>query len=382
MMIRRPRPWIWLIRICFLVAALTFGIVYQASAKEPTDLARVIGWVIDEVILPDHRAMVDAASAQRNALDALCAMPSQAGLTNARDRFADLIGAFSRIEVYRFGPSRSENRYERLFFWPDRGGRSLRQVQGVIANQDETALTVESLQNKSVALQGLVALDYLLAGTGNADLAKVFETGTEGATARDYRCTYALAAAGAIADTANDILEGWQGTDGYGALMLAPGPDNPVYRSNIEVIEDILQATAEQIQILRDLKLAAVIGDTPEDARPKRAPFWRSNVVLTAMLGNIDAVLGLHGDHALAALLPEEHAAFARSLRFELGQARRALSILEAEGGAWETLAAEANSHDALSYTLIPLAGAAAILGERYPPALGLTLGFNSLDGD
>ena len=48
----------------------------------------------------------------------------------------------------------------------------------------------------------------------------------------------------------------------------------------------------------------------------------------------------------------------------------------------WETLVTDADNHADLTYTLIPLADAIALLEGGYPDALGLITGFNSLDGD
>ncbi len=68
------------------------------------------------------------------------------------------------------GPAREDNRFERLFFWPDRRGRGLRQVQGILAEEDETATDPATLYQKSVAVQGLLALDFVLSGEGNETL--------------------------------------------------------------------------------------------------------------------------------------------------------------------------------------------------------------------
>ena len=368
----RPRIGLWITRLVILVAALTLAILYEAHADDAPDFAEAVDRTLETVILPAHAAFLDAAATQREAMAALCETPDEAHLGEAGARFGDLVSAFSRIEMFRFGPARTDNRFERLFFWPDRRSRGLRQVEGLIAEEDETARDVTSLRGKSVAVQGLLALDYVLAGNGSSGL-------IDGSA--DYRCRYGLAISGAILETAREVEAGWTADDGYAALMRAPGPENPVYRTHAEVIEDLLQAASEQIQILHDLKLVAVTGDAPGAAKPKRAPFWRSGLTLPSMIGNIDGVLAVH-DEGLAPLLPAEHARFAQSLDFELTQARGALVRLADDSRAWIDLVADPEAHGALAYAALPLGGALSVLGDRYPPALGLTLGFNSLDGD
>jgi predicted lipoprotein len=54
-------------------------------------------------------------------------------------------------------------------------------VQELLAKQDPTATDAATLRGKSVAMQGLQALEFVLYGTGSETLA----------TGDDYRCRYA-----------------------------------------------------------------------------------------------------------------------------------------------------------------------------------------------
>src|SRR5690606_22737995 len=98
-----------------------------------------------------------------------------------RAQFPAVVTAWSRIELYRFGPLMAQNRSDRILFWPDRKGIALRQVQAILADKDEAALAPETLARKSVAVQGLGALEFVLHGTGSEDLAT-----PDGA----FRCDY------------------------------------------------------------------------------------------------------------------------------------------------------------------------------------------------
>jgi predicted lipoprotein len=116
------------------------------------------------------------------AMEALCATPGMPALYEARDGFAETVAAWGRLSILRFGPLVAENRFERVFFWPDPRGVTLRQVQELLAEEDANALTVEGLEEKSVALQGLPALEFVLHGGGADTLAR--ETAIAAATAR------------------------------------------------------------------------------------------------------------------------------------------------------------------------------------------------------
>ena len=55
-----------------------------------------------------------------------------------------------------------DNRFERILYYPDRKGLGLRQVQALLAEQDASVLAVGALEGKSVAVQGLGALEFVL----------------------------------------------------------------------------------------------------------------------------------------------------------------------------------------------------------------------------
>ncbi|MGX1097278.1 putative lipoprotein [Amorphus sp. MBR-141] len=358
-----------------LLLAATLGAA-PGSAQEagtPVAFKPAVERIISRVIVPSYDRLVDAARDEQTAIADLCAAPGDDTLQVARDRFADLVLAFSAVEPYRFGPARDDNRFERLFFWPDRRSIGQRQVQALLAEEDPSALEVDSLRAKSVAVQGLLALDYVIADDDAAALAEA---------PAGYRCHYAEAISGAILKTAEAIRDGWTAPDGYGALLIAAGPDNPVFRSHGEVVQDFLQAGREQLQVDRDMKILAVIGETPDDAKPKLAPFWRSGLVLPSLEANLQAIETLQEEGGLADLLPADAAFNAGSLRFQLSEASKVFETLRESGRPWTEIAEDPAAHERLTYATIPITGALEILGARYPAALGLILGFNSLDGD
>lgn len=359
--------------IAFLagLSGLAPAIAQEASA--PIAFKPTVERIVSRVIVPSYDRLVAAARDEQTAIAALCAAPRDDTLAAARDGFADLVLAFSAVEPYRFGPAREDNRFERLYFWPDRRSIGQRQVQGLLAGEDPSALEVETLRAKSVAVQGLLALDYVIADNDSAALAEA---------PAGYRCRYAETIAGAILATAEEIRDGWTAPDGYGALLAAAGPDNPVFRSHGEVIQEFLEAGREQLQVLRDMKILAVIRDKASSAKPKLAPFWRSGLVLPALEANLRAVERLQNDGGLAELLPPDAAFNAGSLDFQLDEAGRIFQGLRQNGRPWAEIVEDPADHDRLTYATIPITGALEILANRYPAALGLVLGFNSLDGD
>lgn len=358
-----------------LLLAATLGAAPGSAQEADTPVAfkPAVERIISRVIVPSYDRLVDAARDEQTAITDLCAAPGDDTLQAARDRFADLVLAFSAVEPYRFGPARDDNRFERLFFWPDRRSIGQRQVQALLAEEDPSALEVDSLRAKSVAVQGLLALDYVIADDDAAALAEA---------PAGYRCHYAEAISGAILKTAEAIRDGWTAPDGYGKLMRTAGPDNQVFRSHGEVVQEFLEAGREQLQVVRDMKIVAVIGEAPAAAKPKLAPFWRSGLVLPSLQANLQAIETLQEEGGLADLLPADAAFNADSLRFQLAEAGGVFSALSKSGRPWAEIVKDPAAHERLTYATIPITGALEILATRYPAALGLILGFNALDGD
>jgi uncharacterized protein len=360
-----------------LLASLLVGgqaVAQDAGTAPRIAFAPVVARIVDAVIVPGYIGLAAGAGRRSGSMDDLCARADADTLAAARADFALLVTAWSRVEMFRFGPARDDNRYERLFFWPDRRAIGLRQVEALLAEKNETATSVDGLRQKSVAVQGLLALEYVLFGDGSDTLAA--------GDTESFRCRYGRAIIGAIIKTAREIADGWTAEGGYAGIMRDAGPDNPVYRSHNEALQAIIGAAREQLIVVRDLKLGRSIGEMPEAAVPSRAPFWRSSLALDAIRTNIAAVLALLNSGGLGSILPEESEWLAGSLAFELGRADGALSAVQDTGEAWDVAVRDRKNHQQLAYSLIPLGGAIEILEHGFPDALGLMTGFSTLDGD
>lgn len=364
----------------FLLAGNLAGFLGIFPAHADTNEAArssVLNALVSKFIVPGYESALGAAAAQSAAMDQLCKAPNRENLASAHTSFEALVDAWSGVEIVRFGPIRSENRFERLFFWPDRRSRGLKQVQALVAKQQTEALSPNDLQKKSVAVQGLLALEFVLHGTGSETLSGAVSD----------RCELGKSMARAIELTFSAVLEDWTKPGGYDETLQQPGADNPIYRSQEEVLQEILRAASEQLQIVRNLKIGAVIGDLPAKAKPKRAPFWRSDLTLASLDRNLESVGRLFADIGFSALLTEEDVWLLHSLEFELKQARKAVDDLRKSGTPWvapsgEALVKHPFAHQRLAYSQIPLAGSIRVISEAIPVALGLKLGFNSLDGD
>jgi len=317
---------------------------------------------------PAAQAFTAAARETARLTGNLCAAPGSENLAAARAAFAGLVPAWSRLSVLRFGPLQAENRFERLFFWPDPRGVIVRQVEALLAGKDEAALAPGALGTRSVAVQGLPALEFVLHGTG---------AGALEAVAASYRCRYALAVAGNIADIAATVEAGWDEAAPFPADFAAPAAGNALYRSQREVAGEIVKALGTALQFTRNAELLPPLGETPDKARGKRAPLWRSDLTFALVAARIEAAIELL-DAAGFADDPQARGAV-ETMRFDLSHAAEALRAVTTPA---ESAFTPGEDRERIRYATVALNAANATLGEKLSAALGLTMGFNALDGD
>jgi uncharacterized protein len=367
---RRSRSAIAVREAAIAVIVLFFAIPAFADTT-PEQYRSIVDGSIENYLRPEFAKLEVETAALVPAVESLCAAPSFESLGEVRSAFGKVVLAWSRVEYARLGPVIVDHRLERFSFWPDPKGIGLRQVQSLLADKDESATDPATLADKSVALQGLQALEFVLFGTGSEDLA-----GGEA-----FRCAYAAAIARNLDAIAGDIVAGWNDEAGYVALMRNPGPDNPVYRAPEEPVGDIVEILTTGFQFIRDVKIGAFVGENPKKANPKRAAFWRSGLAIDAIAANFAGLEALFEASGLVPVIETRPggAGFVGSVRFEFKSAGE--SFDEGFPPVVEAVAVPAE-HSRLIYLFIVANTLWKYFTEDISAALGLRTGFNALDGD
>ena len=232
------------------------------AAQADADLPAIAKASLEQYIRPGYAQFAQSTDVLKQSVGALCGKPSPSAVKDAQDAFAATVEAWSVVEPIRFGPVAQERRFERIFYWPDPKGLGTRQIREVLAKQDKSVTEQTGLVGKSVALQGLPALEYLLYGDGAATLEKGGAEGT-------FRCSFAEAVAGNLASIAKEIVDGWQDGAPYTKSYLEPGPANAAYHTAKEVTLELFKTFTAGIEWVRDQKLAKTLGPKPEQARPQ-----------------------------------------------------------------------------------------------------------------
>ncbi len=355
-------------------ARLWFALVVIAPVQAqtlPTDLGE--RW-ISGYVRPATAALVAAASDTGQAVAAYCAAPADEAVRAAvRTHVLTLAGAWGRVAFLRFGPLVEANRFERFLFFPDPRGLVVKQTAAAIAAADAQPLDVDALRARSVAVQGLGALEYALFD-GSAG-----ETITRGGADGRARCAYARDVATALQRTAEELAQGWQASAAFAREFARPAADNRVYRSTAEVAAEAIKASSGGIRFVRDLVLLPALGTDAASARGQRLPLWRSGATAALLAGTIEGLRDFVEAGRLTPLLaPEQRwvpAAFAEEATRIAAQWRSLPQPLD-------RTVADADARAVIELTVLQLKNLQDINDTYLAPALGVSIGFNAFDGD
>ncbi len=230
--------------------------------------------------------------------------------------------------------------------------------------------TLETLNSKSVAVQGLTALEFVLYGTG-------FETlGTaEGA----FRCRYGSAIAQSVAGVADELVAGWAAEDGIALHLMKPDDAFVDYRTPIEAQEELVGILSHGIEAVRDTRLNPFLAKGDVTAKPKLALFWRSGLTVKMIRANVEGLQSLFALSGIAGGVPTEKADLPASIAAEFVKADMALDLVT---DPVEAAVGDPAQAQALVDVVAATQQLGVLIGEQLSTALGLSVGFSSLDGD
>lgn len=333
------------------------------APPSPEALRAVTQDAIDGYILGAYNDLAHETAAFADTLAAYCAMPD--GARDAIDAgFTALLEKWAAVDFMNFGPMARENRFDRFAFWPDPHGTGERQLRQLLARPDPAILAPGALAKQSAAIQGLPALEMLL-------YAK---------SASPARCDFAKAVAANLKEIAASAAAEWRGDKGWRALMLSPGPYNPVYIDPTEPLTDILRVLLQGLEVLRDQRIQPARGPLPESAKAGRAPYARSGATIAYWRASADALSRLAAAAHLTDLAAGNSGRALRSgSEFEFRNLAAALGAVEPP---LDKALTDPQPRAKLGYAMLVLQSLRSIYQTQLPRAAGISPGFNALDGD
>jgi hypothetical protein len=340
------------------VRPLALAALLLAAPAAAQDHAAIAARAVDAHVLPGYAAFASATAALAATAGAHCAGAADRAALDAAYHAA--FDGWMGVSHLRFGPVERLDRAFSIAFWPDPRGAGPRALTQMLAATDPVADDPAAFADASVAVKGLFALDWLL-----------FDPAAEQAEPV-YRCRLIAAVARHLAADAAVVAQEWR-EDHAARLRTAGAPTNVLYTTGAEATRILYGALTGGLEATLDLRMGRPLGGEGPP-QPRRAEAWRSGRPLRNIALSIEALEAL-----TRAFLPEIAAANAALVTAAFAEARAAaravpppLTEAVADPGGRPAVLALQAALRTLRETL------ASDLGG----ALGVTLGFNALDGD
>jgi len=327
-------------RAAAYILALVGAVTVAFSA--PPRAGEIVPAVARSVIAPGFAALKVAFAAQSAAWQTGCANPS-----HLREAYHSAADAWAQAELFRSGPLSKQTRAERIDYWPDPRNATDKGLKALLAAPATPSL--QTIAEASVAAQGLPALERLLFGEG----APVPALG-------EKECAVGGAIAENLTALATALDTEWNDPQA-GEVHRLEGIAHDEVKAR-EAVVALLTDLATGIRVIEDRKLAPLLGSKGAVANPKAAKSWRSGRSVRDIAQNLAALDKAYAQ--IAAYAPQAVA----SVREKLQEAAAAL---QATADANRVVAIQAGINNARYYAV-----------DVLPGELGVTLGFNSLDGD
>ncbi|WP_088342962.1 MULTISPECIES: imelysin family protein [Rhodomicrobium] len=342
------------------------------AAGMGTASARTIGEkAVENHIRPAYQRLATAMADLSTATNAYCAGGGDRAALDAA--FKQAVLGWSGVEHLRFGPMLADNRFERFMFWPDPKSLGRKQLNAALAQKDQTVLSPATLGEKSVALQGLTAFEALM-WSGDAE-------GVTASTPEDqaFACQFAKSIAAHLTRVAAAVRDEWAVNDGFAANLTAPGPEK-LYHNDKEVTLELFKAFTTGLQQTRNAKLNRVLMGNPQEARPRRAAFWRSGNAVASIEANIEAIEDLYRNAGLGEIVKQAGTGEERSTLDQFDLIEKALDGLT--GTPIADVTASKPSWEKLNSVVFGLINIQVTGGQAIVTGAALPMSFNALDGD
>lgn len=313
--------------------------------------ADIVTRAIEDHALPGYAAFGAAAHGLEDAAKASCA-PEDAAL---RAAYHDAFDAWMAVSHLRFGPAEANGASFTLGFWPDTRGATPKAINRLIGSEDPVVYDRAEFGQVSAAARGFFALEQLL-----------YDPTIMVAEPEAARCALVRAVAADIHVLAHGLADGW--TD-FRKQLEAPSADGR-FQSDQEAAQAFFKAASEGLQFTHETRLGRPLG-TFDRPRPNRAEARRSERSLRQVQLSIAALEDLSMILVQGQPVEPELAQAFAQVRTTAEIDDKALSGVADPVGRLRIEAIATALNDVR-----------AIMALRVAPSLGVSAGFNSLDGD
>ena len=371
-------PTLW--RLALLISMGLASVSLHAAGDivgrtpEAEDYRRLNLALVDHHVLPRHQQFAARMVSLEEAGQAFCSHPDLTTLKALRTHVQAGADAWQAIQHIRFGPVELFMRGMRVWFWPDPRNSIERQLDSLLTSGDMEALDAVRFSRATIAVQGLPALELL-----------VMDAALERTTQAPLYCAVLGAITANLRQIANDIVRDWtEGDTAFRTVISMATTPNSHYPLDREATQDFLMSLVTSLEMVAEHKLARPLGPSVEAARPALAESWRTGRSLDHLRTNLAAAEALYlgeGSFGFSALVREivGDGALDALLKRAFAQTRASADAISLP---LEKAITDPQARHQVEKLVREARALKALLSQRLAPAIGIQVGFNSLDGD
>jgi predicted lipoprotein len=351
------------------------------SACSPAPANRVLQDTTLRSIVPGYQQFAESSSQLSRAASQFCAAPVQNSeeLSTLRDAWRHTALSWAAVQNLQFGPLLEDNQAWKIQFWPDKKNLIARKVESLL--RSDSPLDREKIDKASVVVQGLSSLEYLLFDSSAGQIQRYQDKTSH------RRCDMLTAVSQHLQGVASGLYDAWRSDDGdYTSHFTHTGKDNPEYPDDSVAMANLVDSLVAGVELIERDKLARPLGldNDSGQAQVYLLEWWRSQYSKEMIIANLIALQTLFraGDgYGLDDYLSGQKQHSDLSLAIDEGFVR-AINSAHNQPGSLFIAATSPEHRPKLEALYSDIRTLANLLKNELPEALGISLGFNSKDGD
>jgi uncharacterized protein len=323
--------------------------------------------LVRQHIVPNYHALLSHSTQLQSAIALHCENLSAEAHNdqkqeNIKQAFKKLYIHWAEVQPINFGPITYLKRQSRMQYWPDKHNVGSKQLRRLLRNNN--TINLESLQKKSVAVQGLPALEKILYSAS-------FLT--------KENCSLAHIISKNIASIAQENYDGWTLTP---ALFMNDFlPENyhyGTYSSTNEITAILAKSITHYLALIEKEKLKALNPKNKKKLNPKKLEAWRSGISAQLIYANTQTLENMYLS-VFSEALTHKNISLDKKIRKKFATIKQTINTLD--HSLYETLQSSYTRASSLTWHE-EIQQLQRLIHQAFTKELGIAFTFNSLDGD
>lgn len=363
------------------------GSLATLIACSPPPSSKVLIDTANHSIVSGYQAFNIASETLANATVNYCKTPSDsAQFETIQTDWKKTVTQWSAVQNIQFGPLMVDNQAWKIQFWPDKKNLIARKIEALLKGDE--SITIQRVDDASVVVQGLSSLEYLLFDAKAGTQLRYSSDGGQ------RRCELLIAVSAHLHNVASGLHNSWRPEGGnYLATFSETGEKNPEFPDDNVAIAYFLDTLVSGIELIKRDKLERPLGislaekelktDTPQ-TQIYQLEWWRSQYSKEAIITNLSALKNMFNANEAYGIddyLRDIKQQAELSDKINVGFKRSIVAASAIDGSLFD-IANKPTGRQAILKLHSELSTLLALLRNDLPTALGVSLGFNSKDGD